>query len=170
MHDYLDQVEWAANTNRLFYLSLAAALNIPDMCSALGAKDGQTTGALYIAWYDEHMAPRYAHQGRPSTFPGADCYRFRCSFLHQGTTQHPKATFGRILFTEPPMTMHMCTFNVDEAIAFDVKLFCLDMVDAARRWIASVEGTEPYETNARSFIQRYSGGFIPFVVGFPVIT
>src|SRR5438132_7430853 len=101
MRDFLDQVAIAANNQRLYYLALTGALVIPDICSALEAKDGQANGPRYIAWFDSHVAPRYASARRPPMLTGADWYRFRCSFLHQGTTQHPKSTYSRILFIEP---------------------------------------------------------------------
>ena len=96
MDDFLDQVETAANMAQLYYLTLAGTLVIPDMCGALESADGEATGAKYIAWVDTWVVPAYWD----GFLTGADCYRFRCSFLHQGRTQHPMGSY-RLMFLEP---------------------------------------------------------------------
>jgi hypothetical protein len=50
MDDYLDQVEAGANVAQLYYLALAGALVIPDMCGALESQNGEATKAQYEAW------------------------------------------------------------------------------------------------------------------------
>ncbi|MGA2036505.1 MAG: hypothetical protein ABSH04_02855 [Acidimicrobiales bacterium] len=172
MNDYLDQVEAAANDSRFYYLALAGSLVIPDICGALESKDGGATGDRYKTWFDTHVAPRnVSYFTRKPYLTGEDCYRFRCSFLHQGRTQHPKSGYTRILFIEPgpnPIIGHMNIVN--DALNIDVRLFCTEMVDSARQWLTGVVGTEPYETNLNAFVRRYPNGLAPYIGGMPVIS
>lgn len=168
---FLDQVEAAANDARLYYLALAGALVVPDICGALEAEDGEATPARYKTWFDNHIAPLHSFDNDPPYVRGEDCYQFRCSFLHQGRTQHPKSEYSRILFIEPgavPGVVHMVV--IGDALVLDVREFCLEMVAGARRWIAAVIGTEPYQSNLGSFVQRYPNGLLPYIKGAPIIS
>jgi hypothetical protein len=119
---------------------------------ALESTNGEATGAKYRGWFDQHVAP--LHMSRWTNQPildGETSYRFRCSLLHQGTTQHPKSGYTRILFVEPGAigsTLHMNVLN--DALNIDVQQFSLEVVQAAVTWPESVAGTEPYETNVKS--------------------
>lgn len=176
MKDLLDQIEIAANDDRLYYLALSGALAIPDMCGALESKDGIATGAHYKTWFDSHVAPRHVgHWDNKPFLTGQDCYNFRCSFLHQGRLQHTKGGYDRLFFLEPGtsgMTMHMNAFHMggNSVLNIDVRQFCLEVVDSARTWLNGVVGTEPYQQNLTSFVTRYPNGFAPYVGGIPVIT
>ena len=166
MDDYLNQIEMAAKTNGLYYLSLGASLTIPDICGALESTDGIATGARYKAWFDANALPPYRN-----FLSGEDCYRFRCSFLHQGTTGHPQSSYSRIVFIEPGATGTVAHLNVmNDALKIDVKRFTLDMVVSAKMWLACVKGTEPYESNLNKFVRRYPQGLAPYIVGVPVIS
>jgi hypothetical protein len=166
VNDFLDQVEAAAIDGRFYYLALAGALMVPDICGGLEAPDGEADGPLYTGWFNTYVAPL---QGGFLT--GEDCYRFRCSFLHQGRTQHPKSGYSRILFIEPGASVNVFHMNImNDALNIDVRTFCLEMVRAARTWLATVEGTEPYETNLSSFVRRYPTGLSPYFGGLPVIS
>lgn len=173
MDDFLDQVEVAANDARLYYLALLGALAIPDLCGALEAQGGEATRARYKSWFDTHVGPLYVNHwaGDEPFLSGEDCYLFRCSYLHQGRTQHPRSGYSRILFVEPGTTTNVFHMNImNDALNIDVRLFCLEMVTAARGWLAGVAGTEPYETNLNAFVRRYPHGLAPYIVGIPVIS
>lgn len=171
MDDYLDQIEAAANDGRFYYLALTGALAVPDICGALESNDGEANGPRYKAWFDAHMATRHAYGGRPPILTGEDCWRFRCSFLHQGSTQHPTSGYARILFIEPGATGNTFHMNViGDALNIDVRFFCVEMVDSARRWLGGVVGTEPYQTNFDAFVHRYPVGLAPYIRGVPVIS
>jgi len=164
MNALFQQIGVAAE-NGLYFLALAGALMIPDICGALESQDGTASGARYRAWFDQNVA---AAQG--GVMDGDTCYKFRCSLLHQGTTQHPKGQYTRILFVEPgpgPI-LHMNIMN--DALNIDAREFCRDLVRAALLWRARVAGTEPYETNVRNFVTRYPNGLQPYIVGIPVIS
>lgn len=168
MDEFFNQVAEAAQ-GRLYFLALAGALVIPDICSALEAPDGESKGYRYRAWFDEHAAPLH-NVGEPM-LDGKTCWKFRCSFLHQGTTQDSSSSYSRIMFIEPGATTSTVKTSVmDDALVIDVREFCLDMVSAALSWRRSVSGTDPYETNLKSFVTRYPGGLAPYMVGVPVIS
>jgi hypothetical protein len=57
MRDFITQVE-AAREGNLYYLALAGALMLPDMCAA-DAEDGTTNRERYGAWFDRWVSPRY---------------------------------------------------------------------------------------------------------------
>jgi len=170
MDELLHQIAFAAE-NGIYFLSLAGALVIPDICGALEQPSGEATGNTYRAWFDQNVAP--IHRG---ILDGDSCYRFRCSLLHQGTTQHPKSRYNRILFVEPGAltgVAHMNIFQMvpgENVLEIDVRVFCLEMVQAALAWRDGITGTEPYETNVSRFVTRYPGGLAPYVVGIPIIS
>ena len=171
MEDFLNQVEAAANVANLYYLALSGALLIPDMCAALESTDGQSTGARYVAWFNTHVAPLHEMGEGLPILTGTDCYLFRCSFLHQGTTKHSTSRYSRILFVEPGasgLVLHMNILN--DALNIDVQMFCQEMVAAARNWIEQVSGTETYETNLVSFIRRHPDDLAPYIGGVAVIS
>lgn len=164
MRDYLEQVTRGLDAN-LYYLSLAAALTIPDMCAGLESPDGLTNASKYKAWYEEHCADVCAF------LTGEDCYYYRCSMLHRGTSQHPKSSFSRVLFVEPGVTTNVFHCNLmNDALNIDVNVFCRAIVQAADSWLDRVEGTDPYESNAAKFMRRYVSGLRPYIVGVPVIS
>src|SRR4051812_34013510 len=97
MNDLFDQIR-AAMSQQLYYVALFTALAIPDICGAMGSVNGVATSALYKAWFDTYVAPKY----EPHRFiSGEEFYRFRCSLLHQGRTMHPMSAYQRIVFGEP---------------------------------------------------------------------
>ena len=170
MRDLLDQIERGIQAN-LYYLSLIAALSVPDMCAALSSADGQTTGAKYAAWFDQYAAPKYN-----GNLDGETCYQFRCSLLHQGTTQHPKSSYSRIIFLEPqghPYFFHNNIFENaaarESVLNLDAPRFCRDIIASANDWLAANENTPIYRANFPKFIQRYPSGLRPYIDGTPII-
>jgi hypothetical protein len=170
MDDLLSQIEAASSAN-LYYLALATALMVPDICAAMAAPDGRATADRYAAWFDRYVAPQYTvGPGHVPNFSGADGYMFRCAFLHQGRLQHPKLGYSRILFLEPNEQLLIMHNNVmNDALNIDVRIFCADIVNGARRWQVDVVGSTVVEANRQLFVQRYPDGLVPFVDGFPVI-
>jgi hypothetical protein len=170
MRTLITQTREAADS-RAYYLSLFAALALPDICAAMSSPDGQTNGSRYIAWFDEFVAPNYTvgPDRRPS-LTGTDCYYYRCSILHQGSSQHSKSSFSRILFVEPGATSNVFHNNViNDALNLDVRLFCHDVCDGADAWLIAAEQTAEYKVNYGRFLQRYADGLPPYIVGVPVI-
>ena len=172
MKDFLEQIEIGLKSN-LYYLSLFAALAIPDICGAIGSEDGEASRNKYIDWFNKYVAHKYEGQiaGERVVFLTAeDCYFFRCSLLHQGSSQHPKSGYSRVIFVEPSATTNVFHCNImNDALNIDVRIFCNDIIEGARAWLQKYEETELYKKNYGKFMSRYPNGLAPYIVGVPVI-
>lgn len=165
MRDFFGQIQQGLDHD-LYYLAVFASLAVPDICGAIGSDDGEATPQNYIAWFDRYVAQAYG--GRLS---GEDCYRFRCSLVHQGSSQHPRSRYSRVLFVEPTATTNVFHNNlINDALNIDVRIFCRDIVAGAEAWLQEHEGTELYRTNYNRFMRRYPRGFPPYIAGVPVIS
>ncbi|MFH1158801.1 MAG: hypothetical protein V1721_08015 [Pseudomonadota bacterium] len=164
MKDFIKQIESALNSN-LYLVALFSSLAIPDICGAAESENGFADKQKYIDWYDKHA------KHISSFLSGEDCYYFRCSLLHQGSTQHLSGTHRRILFVEPGSTACILHNNImNGALNIDVRIFCTGMLMAARTWIIQNENTEKYKRNMEKFVQRYPQGLLPYISGAPVIS
>lgn len=182
MENLVDQIE-ASTASRFYYISLFAALSVPDIAGALDSNDGLATGAKYAAWYEAWVRPRFQEQllaeipelrttmkSAQSPLTGEDCYRFRCSLLHQGSSQHPKSAFERIIFIEPGATTTVCHYNtLNNALNIDVNLFCLEVVAGTRLWLKTAQTNPQYLQNYQRFARRHPDGLSPYIGGVPVI-
>lgn len=170
MQDYFNQVRQAAETE-LYFLALAGALVIPDMCSGMEARDGRTNGMLYKAWVDERLSPLFfAGPTQSPSFSGEDCWGLRCSLLHQGKLTPHQGSYSKINFVEPGASSIVFHNNIiNDALNIDVPIFVTAMVDAAEKWLASARMMPNFQTNSVSYMQRYPNGLSPYILGVPVI-
>jgi hypothetical protein len=169
MRDYFDQVRRVAQTD-LYFVTLGAALAIPDMCAGMDAPDGRTSGARYVTWFDKHVAPKYtAGPAQTPSLSGDDCYGLRCAMLHQGRLQPHKGSYSRIVFFEPHGGIILHNNVMNDVLNIDVRHFALDMVESAEAWLVSAENTTNYHANYAHFMQRYPQGLPPYIGGIPVI-
>lgn len=182
MHALIDQLE-ASLQSKQYFLSLYVALTVPDMAGALSSANGEANKQKYAAWYDQwvpqQIGIRRAKQfgelppAPPSRtlFSGEECYRFRCSLLHQGRTQHPKSQFTRVIFIEPnsgsPMRVHNSVVN--GALCIDLPYFCEEIIGAARDWLDQIDKDSYFEANYVRFARRHENGLLPYFSGAPVI-
>lgn len=179
----IDQLEQSLGS-RLYYLSLFAAMTIPDIAGALGSDDGQANKARYVAWFDEWVGPLFAQDLMEQLTPeirsmiptpdnpltGEVCYRFRCSLLHQGSSRHPMSPYARLVFIEPGATSNVLHGTlVHDLLVVDLPTFCQEVSTAARSWLDKVEGTRRYKENYDRFARRYADGLPPHIIGVPVI-
>lgn len=136
----------------------------------MASDDGCATGARYADWFDTHVASNYPLLPDGSPFlSGADCYRLRCSFLHQGTTQHDRSAYSRVIFTEPASnTFHLNILN--DALNVDIRQFCTEVATGALTWLSEAEATDNFQQNFPKFVQRYPEGLPPYMVGIPLIS
>lgn len=164
MRDLLFQIKKGLFSN-LYYLSLFAALAIPEICGAVDSKDGQASKENYVNWFDKYVGPRCQE-----FFTGEDCYYFRCSLLHQGSFPHRQGKYYRILFVEPSaIDSDLHCRIVEGALVLDIRIFCQEMIKGTEKWLEEKEKTELFKANMAKFIQRYPEGLPPYVVGMPVI-
>lgn len=164
MKNLLKQIQQGLEVN-LYYLSLFVALSMPDICGAIESQNGEATGKKYEDWFNEYVSPKYNN-----FLSGADCYKFRCSLLHQGSSQHSNSNYSRVFFVEPSATTNVFHNNImNDALNIDVRIFCQDIIDGVNQWLQKVENTKLYKTNHDKFIRRYPNGLKPYIVGVPVI-
>jgi len=151
--------------NNLYYLSLFATLALPDICGAIDSKNGEACRDKYVQWFNKYVAGKYH-----GFLNGEDCYYFRCSLLHQGSSQHPKSNYSRVLFIEPTATTNVFHRNIlNDALNIDVRIFCNDIVEGVKKWLKEVEKTDLYKKNYNKFMMRHPHGLKPYIGGVPVI-
>jgi hypothetical protein len=130
-------------------------LALPDICGALEAADGRSNDKRYKQWFDNYVAPKYH-----GTFDGITCYRFRCSILHQGQTQHPNSQYSRIVFLEPGSSGMVMHNNVmDDVLNIDIRIFCEDVVSAVEYWLSTAQQLPHFASNLAKFAARHYGGY-----------
>ena len=183
MRILIEQVE-SSLASGFYYLSLFGALAIPDIAGALSSEDGEASGKKYAEWYEVWVRPRFLEVVRASVpeharpyikdienpLSGDACYRFRCSLLHQGSSQHPKSPYGRIIFIEPGTTTNVVHYGrMNDALCIDLNLFCREVTSGARLWLQTVEQTQQYNNNYERFARRHANGLVPYIGGVPVI-
>lgn len=165
MKDFLAQIKKGLDEN-LYFLSLFSTLAIPDLCGAMGSENGEARPGKYKTWFNKYVAFKYN-----GSLSGDDCYFFRCSLLHQGSSQHPKNTYKRVLFIEPSATKPILHNNImNDALNIDVRIFCIDIVTGAEKWLSENEKTKLYKKNYDKFMRRYPNGLSPYIDGLPVIS
>jgi hypothetical protein len=119
-----------------------------------------------VQWFNKYVARKYT-----GFLDGEDCYYFRCSLLHQGSSQHPKSNYSRVLFVEPTATTNVFHCNIlNDAFNIDVRIFCNDIVECVKEWLTEVENTDLYKKNYTKFMMRHPNGLKPYIVGVPVIS
>jgi hypothetical protein len=138
LRDAIDREAW--------YGALSLALALPDICAAVEAVDGKTSGARYAAWWDRWVGPAYKGEIGPQHIPttalsGNDAYALRCSFLHQGIAdieqQRARDVLKRFTFTVPNAdggTWH-CVIIDNEVLQLTVSHYARDVADAAEAWV-----------------------------------
>lgn len=165
MHDLLEQIEKALECN-LYYLALQSTLALPDICGALESENGQANRTKYINWYNT-----YAKEDSENAISGDDCYKFRCSAIHQGSTEHSNSSYDRIMFIEPCINSICCHNNIiNNALNIDLRIFCNNMISAVRKWLTTVEQNPNFTRNYAHFMKRYPEGLSPYIGGVPVIS
>jgi hypothetical protein len=161
-----------AMQSELYYVALMSALSIPDIAGALGADDGKSNRERYIKWYEKWVRPRLKeNRDRDNPFSGADCYFFRCSIVHQGSSQHEKSTYKRIIFVEPGhpnYNIHYCVIG-GEALLIQIDQFVEEALQGCELWLKDVQDTEPFRGNYARFARRHPQGIDPYVLGVPVV-
>ena len=80
--------------------------------------------------------------------------------LHQGSSQHPKSTFNRIMFIEPGASTNVIHYGrMNDALCIDLNLFCREMIAGARLWLTQAEQDHYYIKNYERFARRHSNGW-----------
>lgn len=160
MNDLLNEIERGLDAG-VYQLSLGMSLCIPDICAALQSGDGKTSGSKYKDWYTKYV-------GNTFNMTSDECYYFRCSFLHQGSTEHEKSQYKKIIFIEPNPNMMFHNNVLNDVLNIDINIFCNELIRAARLWYEDVKDTDIYKNNYEKSFKRYPNGLAPYIVGIPV--
>lgn len=131
--ELLDEIDatMAAGHSRA---AMLLALMVPDHAAALSAVDGRTDRHRYAAWFNANMTGGYLEDiiGEPPGSPwlsGEDCYRYRCTLLHQSIGVHKDARF-RLSFSD---SNHFGIIN--DVLVLHLPTFVSDMTSSARAWL-----------------------------------
>jgi len=164
MESILEEIEKALEAE-LYYLAIAMALTMPDICAALESPNGETKGSKYKAWYNANLARIYPN------ITDEDCYSLRCGVLHQGRLGHSNMQYGRILFTLPN-PQNNCFHNniINDALNLDAIRFCSDVIACTRLWYNQKKDDLIIKNNLPNLVQFRPQGLAPYMVGMPLIT
>lgn len=161
MHAIVNEIEATLGAG-FYYVSIAMALSLPDMCAALESADGQTTGPKYRAWYNTWLAAKF------NNITAEDMYRLRCGVVHQGRFGHPRMQYSRIIFTLPgPNHFHNNIF--DDALNLDARTFCLDILSVVKAWYDAHAADQIVAENSSKLLQYRPNGLLPYMFGVAVI-
>lgn len=159
---------------KLYYLAIAVALTIPDICISLECDTGKiwTNQSKFVAWSTKYIAPQYTY------LTGQDIYYLRCGVLHNGKYGHHKSPFDRIMFTLPNTSRTLIHeyLSVDNGgtresvLTLDVDLFCASIIRAARSWLSDADTNHSnVSANMPNLVRLRPDGLPPHLVGLPVI-
>ncbi len=151
--------------NGSYYSAIFLAITLPSICGALESDDGKDTEEKYINWYKKYV--------RNLLLTGADCYKLRCSLLHQATVVHAGSSLVRVIFTFPVPSGNTFHNNIiNGALNLDIPLFCNELVSAARGWGSQMENEHNinYIKNVPGVMRLYSKGVPPYFSGHPVLS
>lgn len=145
---------------KLWYVALAGALIVPDVCAALGDASGQTNPEKYVRWVREnHVDSEWREEGM-----ARDLYRYRNAVVHQSRLdagQQPHVP--RLMFFQPDQNqvrLHirqrfLKTGEIVQTINLDE--FCEGMVRSAREWLGRNSKNAVVLENMRSTVRKYPG-------------
>lgn len=132
-----------------FYGALSTALTIPDIAGKLESPDAGV-GARYKEWYRTWLQATYTGTGHAVGghvfLSDEDCYGLRCSYLHAGggELEHKaKHTLERFHFIERPKWGSAHRIQNNGVLLLQVDIFCLEMVEAGRRWFKWARENRP---------------------------
>jgi hypothetical protein len=135
---------------------------------ALESSDGRTTGDRYKAWCRNWIPAGHYYLTED------DMYSMRCGVVHQGQLGIPGKPISRVLFTLRTAAGNVYHNNLmmigsNAALNLDAVLFCSEMADAVRRWMAA-KGSDPtVQANLPRLLRLHPNGLAPYIVGVPVI-
>jgi hypothetical protein len=163
MEVVLHEIEYALE-REMFYLAIVMSLTLPDICAALGSKNGKSSGDKYKEWYRDNLAHKY-----PNLTDG-DCWNLRCGVVHQGRCGHPDMQYARVIFTVPNAQNNVFHNNIlNDALNLDAIRFCRDIIQSVRDWYEISKDADAVQANVPHMVRYRPNGIAPYMVGMPVI-
>lgn len=140
---------------RNWFGALFLALAMPDICGAI-EDPNKGVGERYKKWFRQYLGDKYV----PELFSDEDCYYLRCSALHQGMAEHPKAQNKRIHFTTPApgLTAHTNFVEDDDGnfvLQMQIDVFCAEICSAVEKWQAVVSSDTEIVKRIESLMEFY---------------
>lgn len=171
MEKYLSEIESALN-HGLKFIALQSALTLPDICGALTSDGTKSVKERYTNWYDQYFLPIY-----PIELSANDCYRLRCSNLHQGSFQDNKSSFDKIIFVDTEKLVMINSIiqiqNPDgtttNIYTLHIDTFCRNMVECVRKWLDIVKEDTNFKKNYPNMVKVHSEGLAPIAKDIPII-
>lgn len=169
MQPILDDIERAL-TAELFYVAVATALALPDVCGALEASNGTATRERYKQWWRKWLGSKYAFHTED------DVWSLRCGVVHNGSFGHRNSQFDRVVFHLPSPQVYWhntlfknCSDTGVTVLVLNPVTFCNNMVEAAAQWLVANEHDPNVRKNIARVVQSRIDGFPPCFSGVPVI-
>jgi hypothetical protein len=140
-------------------------LALPDICVALEQPDGRTDGKkMYKAWYKANIFDQIG---------GLDLDEAdepRCAVVHQSRAQaSPARNYSRIVFNMKTTPFRVDSIVLNDAMTFDVEVFCGRWIGMVRRWIENTNTNPIVQGRLPDLLQVRPNGLAPFIVGQPII-
>jgi hypothetical protein len=181
----LQEVEKALDA-KLYYLAIAVALSIPDICACLEFDPDnprRANGDTYAVWCDTNMQSAF------NNLAGMDLFYLRCGVLHFGHFGHTKSKFNRVMFIGPESHIrvnrdsiatvmpgvHFSGISAEElrvsgkVLQIDLAYFCSAIMDAARTWAISKANDANVQRNLPNLVRYRPNGLPPFSIGVPTV-
>jgi hypothetical protein len=169
---------------KLYYLAIAVALSVSDICSCLEfdpEKPIWQNRKTYSAWCDKNITGF-------KNLSGDDLYNLRGGVLHKGKFDHPDNKWNRIMFIGEGsgIMVHDVIISVAPDVKFggidtkDIRVsgkllslsavqFCQTISDAARSWIVAEANNPNVQKNLPLLVRYRPHGLPPFSLGVPTI-
>jgi hypothetical protein len=175
----LKEIENAISA-RLYYLAIAVALSVPDICSGLESDPDNPIWQerkTYAAWCDTNITGL-------NHLTGDDLYNLRGGVVHKGQFGHQKSRFTRVFFVGPESSFKSPRGSIINGqfrlgpqqelwngpiLIYDVDAFCDTIVAAARRWAATKKDDPFVQKNLSKLVYYRPNGIPNFLVGAPTV-
>lgn len=160
MEGFFDDLEKAVRAEN-WHAALVMSLTLPDIC-AKAVTPTEGSKRRYVAWFDQHLRPRYTSGVGPWREPvvflsGDDCYALRCALLHEGsadiTQQQARKVLELFRFYVPGKRNIRAHRNrMNDTLILMVDEFATEVLDAARAWWRSLPEEERAATRQRQLV------------------
>jgi hypothetical protein len=176
----LKEIENAISA-RLYYLAIAVALSVPDICACLEFDPESPkwqNRKTYAEWCDRNIGGRLNH------LTGDDLYNLRGGVLHKGHFGHQQSRFTRVFFLSPESNFKAPRGSIVNGqfrlgpqqelwsgpiLLFDLDAFCDIIIAVAREWAAAKKDDPFVQKNLSKLVYYRPNGVPPFSVGVPTI-
>ena len=174
----LNDIQRALKAN-FYFLALATALALPDICACLESAKGHNinrSAEAYKKWFDANLSHEF------NELTADDCYRLRCGILHQGNFNNPNSRYDHVVFVPPNRSLRYgkdIVVTIAPGVAFgslqgrilhiEVVWFCELLIRAVCRWLAAKATDATVQANLPNLVRLRPEGFPPYIVGIPLI-